>query len=500
MPRIRFLLAFFLTFASSAFADFHIESTANYHDVDAAGNVAVQVTVVNGTSGAASNVEVSHSGNALAFAQSGWTCAQQGCALDREIPAGESATVTFRVHFDQAYGHRLLPVDARANIRGKSVRYFLYADAVLPRRFVVTQSGDSGAGSLRAAFEAVSADAVCATMPCAIELDILPAEDKPVIALQLPLPRIEAHYVLIEGNAVIDGRAAGGNGFDFNVAQRAEVYGLTIRNFADNAILLRPRRRVSPFDDTASALTVTHCVIEHNFRGVNIGPGWLSDAVIRDNVIRDNVRTAIFDWSEHDPAGAIRPRMRIERNRIAGNGASGIFFGEGSDGALILDNVIESNRDFGIAVARGARLVRILANSIVHNGNAAIDLGLDGPTLTFPTPQGDRSAAVIESATYDPATNTTTITGRPSVTPIGICDLCLTHAVSLYANRAAEHGEFAEAETYLGEAEPKGSGFVFTFNGNLRGQYVTALATRWVNGVGSDFFDTGELSKAFLVQ
>ena len=92
------------------------------------------------------------------------------------------------------------------------------------------------------------------------------------------------------------------------------------------------------------------------------------------------------------------------------------------------------------------------------------------------------------------------IRGKPSVTPIGICDLCITHIVALYANDAAEHGEFAEAQNYLGDAQPNGSGFVLTFNGDLRGKYITALATRWVNGVGSDLFDTAELSKAFLVQ
>jgi hypothetical protein len=59
---------------------------------------------------------------------------------------------------------------------------------------------------------------------------------------------------------------------------------------------------------------------------------------------------------------------------------------------------------------------------------------------------------------------------------------------------------FAAAQNYLGDAQPNGSGFVLTFNGDLRGKYITALATRWVNGVGSDLFDTAELSKAFLVQ
>jgi hypothetical protein len=310
---------------------------------------------------------------------------------------------------------------------------------------------------------------------------------------QSPLPQITARDVLVTGPAVLDGAATSGNALDFAGAERAEVTGLTIVGFADNAVLLRPRL-------TESSLTVTHCDLERNFRGINFAAGgFLEDVIIRDNTLRDHARPAIFDGSDNDPGDSLVPRIRIERNRIIGNGASGIFLGERSDGALIIDNLIELNHDFGIAVARGAHNVRILQNSIAHNGSA-IDIGLDGPTLLLPTPQGDRSAAVIESARYDPATNTTIISGKPSVTPIGICDLCITHIVSIYANDAAEHGEFAEAQNYLGDAQPDGKGFVFTFNGDLRGKYITALATRWVNGVGSDLFNTGELSKAFLVQ
>ena len=492
-PRI--LLSLLFAFSSAAFADFHVESTSNYLGADSAGNVPLHVAAVNATRSAATNVQVIYNDPVASIDAPGWSCASSKCTLDHPLAAGESATIDFRVHFDQPYGRKFVRMSVSGNVAGKIVGEFVAADVVLYRRFVVTQNGDAGAGSVRAAVEALNADSVCATLPCAINFDLT----DPVIALQSPLPQITGQDVLVDGAVTLDGKAAGGNGLDFNVAERAEVNGMTIANFGDNAILLRLTQRTSPFE-ASRRLMVTHCTIEHNLRGIGLAPGYVGQSVIRDNILRDNVRSAIFDYSLHDPAIPLLPRLRIERNRITGNGASGIFLGEGSDGALITDNVIESNRDFGIAVARGAREVRILANSIAHNGGSAIDVGLDGPTVTFPGNPIDRNAAQIDFARYDPVTNITTITGRPSVTPIPVCDLCGTHIVSIYANDAAEHGEFAEAEIYLGEAEPNGSGFVFTFNGDLRGKYVTALATRWWMLVGSSLYDTGELSKAFLVR
>jgi hypothetical protein len=278
------------------------------------------------------------------------------------------------------------------------VSYFEYAAVARYRSFAVTQAGDAGAGSLRAAIEALNADSVCATLPCAIDFDVAPGS---TIVLHSALPQIAAYDVLVDGAGALDGAAVRGNALDFNVVDHVEVHGLTISLFSDNAILLRPRRRQTFFDSMLS-FEVTNCVLEHNLRGVNIAPGGhIVGSIIRDNTLTANTRSAIFADSEHDPSGPLGPSMRIERNQITGNGASGIYLGPGSDGALILDNVIEHNHDFGVAVARGAIHVRILPNTIVHNG-AAIDIGLDGPTLFLPEPTGDRSAAVIESAKYDP--------------------------------------------------------------------------------------------------
>jgi len=502
-PRFLFPLSFIFA-AATAFADFHLQATPS-HVPAADGDARLRVEVVNATPSVAANVELNYSDlsrHIVPVPGDGWACSDTvsvTCKLLHPLAAGASAPLDLRFHFDGPYGRRELTFGAIGDLGGTIERSFLIAGAALYRRFTVNRTADSGDGSLRAAVEALNADAICADLPCAIDFDIVPSAGH-TIALQSPLPRITAYDVLVDGGGsmAVDGAAAGNaNGLDFD-GVRGEVAGVTIRNFGDNAILLRLRRRATPFDPSPR-LVVSNSVIEGNFRGITFGPGWLGRALISDCKVINNVRSGIFDWSEHDPGFPLEPVMRIERNRIAGNGASGIFLGEGSDGALLDGNVIEGNRDFGVAVARGARSVRLLANSIAHNGHAAIDVGLDGPSPVVASPSGNRDAAVIQSATYDPATNTTTIAGLPSVRPIGVCDFCGTFLVSLYANDAAEHGEYAEAQQYLGEAQPNGLGFVFTFNGDLRGKYITALATRWLNLVGSDLFDTGELSKAVLV-
>lgn len=507
MTRPRFLLPLFLTFATAtAFADFHIESSSNRFAVDAAGNVPVHVAVINATMTVAEGVELYLFGTQTIGLQApGWSCTPQPPGNKCTRPAltpGASAAVDFRIHFDQPYGRVAGAVGVRALLEGRFTSLSDPAWAVLYRRFMVTQTGDAGAGSLRAAVEALNADAVCAELPCSIEFD-LPRSGEQTISLRSPLPQITANDVLIDGgdSMTVDGAAAGNaNGFDFT-GLRGEVTGLAVRNFSDNAILRRLRRRTMAFQPSFE-LVVTNCVLERNFRGISFGPGFLGPSLIRDCVIDRNVRSAVFDWSEQDPSFPTVGRIRLERNRIIGNGASGIFLGEGSDGAVIVDNVIESNHDFGVAVARHARHVRILANRIAHNGGAAIDVGLDGPAANLAKPGVERGAAIIDSAAYDPATNTTTVRGSPGVNPIprSPCDYCFTHIVSLYANDAAEHGEYAEAQTYLGEAQPDGPGFVFTVVGDLRGKYVTALAISWADVIGSVFFDTEELSKAVLVQ
>jgi hypothetical protein len=498
MTRSRILFSLLLAFASvPAFADFHLDVAYGRFPPT------LFLTAVNANAAEAKDVRIRYASDVsqiITPVSSNWACTAGICILPAPLAPGASARLELRFNFTAPARKELL-FDGSATINGTGQPWFVIAGAALYRSFPVTNTADSGAGSLRAAIDALNAEPQCADVPCAVDF-ALPEGSR--IAILSPLPQIVARDVLVDGTGgtvALDGAAQhAGNGLDFARGDRAEVTGLTLRNFPDNAVVVRNRHRTTPFDATAR-LYVNHCRIEGNFRGISISPGWFAGGAFTDNVIAHNVRTGIFDWSEHDPGFPLASALLIQGNTISDNGASGIFLGEGSDGALVLDNVIERNRDFGLAIARGAINVRVRANSIAHNGNSAIDLGLDGPDRGAVTSRfGVHLVATVLQATYDPATNTTTVTGLPSVTPISTCDLCQTNIVSLFANDAAEHGQYSEAQTYLGDAQPNLGGFVFNYNGDLRGKYLTALTTLWSNLVGSNLYNAGELSKAFLVK
>src|SRR5213596_476224 len=125
MSPSRILIPLLLILSTAAFADFHFESSSNHRDVDAAGNVALRVTVVNGTPALASNVQLFYPSDRATPATPGANCGANKCTLGALAP-GESTSVDFRVAFDQPYGRKYLPVSAGADLAGKPVGYFAY--------------------------------------------------------------------------------------------------------------------------------------------------------------------------------------------------------------------------------------------------------------------------------------------------------------------------------------------------------------------------------------
>src|SRR5437870_2208874 len=206
MTRRRLLLSLVLAVvATAAVADFHVETTSNRFDVDSSGNVPVHVAVINDTQDRADSVQLTLSDGfgILGFLDApGWSCVKAGaqqtkCTLASAMAAGASASVDFRIHFDQPYGRKFVQVSVQANLAGKDTRRFNTAYAVLYRRFIVTHTGDAGDGSLRAAIEALNADAICADFPCAIDFDI--AAPEAVQRIAPASPRFAAREILIDG-------------------------------------------------------------------------------------------------------------------------------------------------------------------------------------------------------------------------------------------------------------------------------------------------------------
>ncbi|HVR40667.1 MAG TPA: right-handed parallel beta-helix repeat-containing protein [Thermoanaerobaculia bacterium] len=356
-------------------------------------------------------------------------------------------------------------------------------DAVFYRPFRVTNGSDSGPGSLRQAI--LDANAACnsddGNPPCSIRFNLIqpdPAQPFFTIVPRSPLPRITVTDLLIDGEAqtaltgnsnpagpeiFLSGEAAGdADGLDLN-ASAAVVRGLAIGNFARNGIWLNRHEL---------AFASRHSIIERNYLGtdptgsVAAPNGWRGfmasgfSGEITNNVLSGNRRSGIF------LTGFSAATIRDNRIGVAatsdaqlGNGASGIFIGQSQ--AVIENNVIANGIDFGVAIARDAR-VEVRENRIFGNVQPGIDFGLDGPSID--------GAPRILSARFDAASGETIIEGVIERKPINFALVTLTAYV--YANTRDEAG----GELFLGTAHVDTTQhFTLRYRGDLTGKFLDAM-------------------------
>ncbi|HEX8153960.1 MAG TPA: NosD domain-containing protein, partial [Thermoanaerobaculia bacterium] len=292
--------------------------------------------------------------------------------------------------------------------------------------FYVTNTADSGEGSLRAAME--NALSRCFfSVPCKVAFRIPLADGAKwaTIRPQSPLPPIGGFIVIdgatqtgLVGDTNPDGPEieingalqADGDGLAITGPCGANVLGLAINGFAGNGVAIRTRGGCTPQVLPAPRGVAGNCIgvdptgtrAVPNLRGIFI------DAVptvidVRGNFVSGNTRSGIYVQAGF--AG------RIERNWVVGNGASGIFIAPGGSGTDLNDNEIAFNGEFGISLARGTQHVAINGNSIHANGQLGIDYGLDGVSTETPATGVQVMLPEITSARYDAATNTTLIEG-----------------------------------------------------------------------------------------
>jgi hypothetical protein len=349
-------------------------------------------------------------------------------------------------------------------------------DVVLFHRFTVTNTNDDGAGSLRAALAAASADPLCTTSPCAISF----ADDVHLITPHSALPVLSGVDVDIDGKkqVAVSGSAIPGYAHGLEIhARRAAVRGLEISGFLANGIDYFPSPE-GQFDFSGNFIH------GNGQRGIQVEAGRMHQSSITDSVLLGNARSGIFLQTTTDFGFPLSPVITIARNRIEYNGASGIYLGPQTEQIYVIDNDIKGNHDFGVAVESTARFVQVLQNHIADNGVEGIDVGLDG----FNTPQ-----TTLASATYDAATNTTTITGQAPAVFAGF----QRYTVLLFANLSADR----ETDQFLGELTPDDSGkFTAQFAGDLRGRWITAITRRNTNADGSLIYDTSEISNPVEVR
>ncbi|MCU1228407.1 MAG: Hemolysin-type calcium-binding region [Acidobacteria bacterium] len=522
-----------LAVSSAAIAqDYRIDVDRAHFDA-ATGALPAHITVTNDSDAPISGVELFFAGQLVhAASGSGWTCTESRnqptkCDFAGTFAAGEIATVDAIVVFAQQPSR--ISVDGNlfwTNAAGQRTFISRRLPLAVYKAFVVTRTADSGSGSLRDAIVALNADAVCASLPCGIAFNFAPSADEKwqTIHVRSELPALTAADVTIDGDSQsifagdtnadgpeveLRGEGVAGDGFDFRSAV-SEVRGMAIGGFGRNGIALTVRLRehgVFRFLHNYLGTDATGSNAAPNgLRGISITGGYV-EGEIRDNVLSGNGRSGLWVWTEQSPGFRLAESMNVAGNRAGlqahsdaplPNGASGMFFGPAVDGAAVEGNTIAYNRDFGVAVGRGARLMRVRGNSIAHNGVGGIDVGLDGPTPAGVDAEfSDVPAPLLQSATYDAATNTTTIaaTVPPSF-------YFVMNQVDFYVSETREHGDYAEGERYLGtsKTQPGTNVRTLTVPGDLRGRFVSGVTFRTRDAEGSLLYDTGEPSNAIEVK
>jgi hypothetical protein len=430
----------------------------------------------------------------------GWTCdLREGaewlaCRIESLPAEGQRSTAVLKVHALQAnqYASARLGWSDRGFPREE--RSFFEPFLVYVREQIVTNTNDSGPGSLRQAMlDASSGQCRAYVIPCRIRFDIPPPPDGQWLTIrpETPLPVIatfEVEQLTIDGTTQtarrdtnplgpeieLDGSLLReGDGLNVR-APRATIKGLAIHSFPGSGIESGGGTTITGnYIGTDATGLVAH---PNASRGITVA-GWSTD--IQNNVISGNHRSGVFALSGTASLRGNLIGVAADGVTPLPNGASGVFAGPAAT-MSIEGNTIAYNRHAGIGNVRpplGTVINRphvvARANRIFGNLFAAIDLDLDGPGTSSPV-----QPPAITSAVYDPFTDSTIIHGTlESRTDVG----AYSYSIQVYANSTASTTGFGEGQRYLGSVLAAGSSFAFRARGNLKGQFVSAHLVRGWN-------------------
>ncbi|HEX6083655.1 MAG TPA: right-handed parallel beta-helix repeat-containing protein [Thermoanaerobaculia bacterium] len=342
------------------------------------------------------------------------------------------------------------------------------AEVALRRLFVVDSTEDEGTGTLRQAI--LEAGAACDETPCTIGF----RGGVQLVQPRTPLPHLRGAVRVSggrEARVVLDGSLLSeGHGLVFDGGCHLDVRNLEIRNFPGHGIEARQDAAFYQcYDAGGYGLYVRNSWLANNERGI---VAKAIDVSLRENVIVDHRRAGIFiDGSYYS---------EVFNNVVVNNGATGIFvntadepqFGGIPPGADLVENIVHGNGEWGIVRTRNRGLVQMRRNSMIRNGLRGWDIGLD---LIAPNRDNDISGIPnkpnITHATYDPATDTTTIHGTS----------WWGASVDLYASTSLSRHGHPEAERWLGATHVFSNEKIeLTVPGDLRGQWITGTITRGV--------------------
>jgi parallel beta-helix repeat protein len=347
--------------------------------------------------------------------------------------------------------------------------------AVFPRGIEVTNTGDEGPGSLRAAIEYANAN--CTGIPCEILFRLTPVPNQELpgafatILLNTPLPPITAPDFIIDGATQPGFGGLGpkvtltgivlwyGSGLDFAGTGLFTVRNLIVRSFPWDGIAVIRRN-----DDPLWRSTIAdNMLVSNGSRGIIFNPP-ASRVDVQRNVIVSNFRSGVFIEGGRD--------ITVDRNTVYDNRASGVYVSAASEQVDVSRNELRHNGHWGVTIGRGARLTELIDNTISENAIAGTDVGVDGPDGFVYDPTADRvGPPILTSATQDPVTGRTTILGRVPSTA-GTWD------ITLYATAIA-----GSAHGVLGHAAAENGRFTFVYEPRLTpGTFVIASAVHRLNG------------------
>lgn len=380
---------------------------------------------------------------------------------------------------------------ASAEAIAANANVFEHETIVFGHPYLVTNIGDRGPGSLRQAIEDINRDCTKNSEPCSVEFNIdgpLPAAGYFTIRLKSSLPdilansvsfdgRSQARYlgnvnstgpaVLLDGSNVPDGHGVAFHGSSLDVRDFA-VGGFPANGIDFDASLLTLRRVYLGVDASGMA------PLPNGLRGVQATTG---EVVVKNCILSGNIRSGAWFWTPQ--------QVTVSDNLVGvgadgvtpiGNGASGLFFHNPKLGytmATASDNVIANNSQAGIGLSLFA-VGNFGENVFRNNGNGAIDVALDGPTLATkfgnPGQGGIIGPPTILSAKYE--NGVTTIEGRKNA-PAGL--VFASESIYVYANTKVDAGGLAEAEELIGVLDNlRGDTFTLRVNADLRGRYIDA--------------------------
>lgn len=428
-------------------------------------------------------------GNVLAARLNGQDCLVAfGAAMCRLASLSQqSLPFTVTIETDGGTGSRQLVLNASATSDVADVD--LTNNAALVRAqvnqlLVVTNTADSGPGSLRDAIEGANRDG-CEQL-CRIVFAIdepLPPTGWYTIEPRTPLPELIASRAIIDATTLpdtnpngpevlLDGRelASPGDGLRIFTPCEGGVQGIAAGNFVYGIVAKGGTACGTMINVTRNDLGVAPdgTTPLPNLRGIGILGGF---ATIADNLVRANQRSGV--WVD---GGA----TYIQKNRIEWNGASGVYCGP-SFGCTVTQNLIAQNREMGVAVVIGPQAnglpsagADIRQNAMIGNGGLGIDIGLDGVTPPHADDSGIASnPPVILSARYDAIKDETALEFRVDTRPLG--PYANAYLLDVYANDSAD----GDGERFLFEQTIQPSTqFVRTVKGDLTGQWINATSTR----------------------